>query len=120
MQDGDIVQVGRSEDIMGGVDLLKLVGAHQHSLNAIDAAQISSRRIAPQIGNNKSIFYNTMDSEYDKPFQNDDVEDQAMRINENRSRQIVKEEEREIGKVKTQFYSSFITAAYKGDLVPII
>ena len=29
MQDGDIVQVGRSEDILGGADLLKLVGAHQ-------------------------------------------------------------------------------------------
>ena len=40
MQDGDIVQVGRSEDILGGADLLKLVGAHQHTLNAIDAAQI--------------------------------------------------------------------------------
>jgi len=69
MQDGDIVQVGRSEDILGGADLLKLVGAHQHTLNAIDAAQISSRRIAPQISNNKSRFYNTMDSESDKPFQ---------------------------------------------------
>ena len=40
MQDGDIVQVGRSEDILGVADLLKLVGAHQHTLNAIDAAQV--------------------------------------------------------------------------------
>ena len=38
MQDGDIVQVGRSEDILGGTDLLKIVGAHQNTLNAIDAA----------------------------------------------------------------------------------
>ena len=38
MQDGDIVQVGRSQDILGGVDLLKIGGAHQHTLNAIDAA----------------------------------------------------------------------------------
>ena len=66
-----------------GADLLKLVGAHQHTLNAIDAAQISSRRIVPQISNNKSRFYNTMDSESDKPFQNEDAEDRATRINEN-------------------------------------
>ena len=75
MQDGDIVQVGRSEDILGGADLLKLVGAHQNTLNAIDAAQISSRRIAPQTCNNKSRFYNTMDSKSDKPFQNEDAKD---------------------------------------------
>ena len=43
-----------------------------------------------------------------------------MRINENRSGQIVKEKERETGKVKMQVYSSFITATYKGALVPII
>ena len=61
-----------------------------------------------------------MDSEFDKPFQNEDAEDRAMRINENRSGQIVKEEERESGKVKMQVYSSFITAAYEGALVPII
>ena len=29
MQDGDIVQVGRNEDILGGAYLLNLVGAHQ-------------------------------------------------------------------------------------------
>ena len=120
MQDGDIVQFGRSEDILGGADLSKLVGAHQHTLNAIDVAHISSRRIAPQTGNNKSRFYNTMDSESDKPFQNEDAEDRATRINENRSGHIVKEEERETGKVKMQVYSSFITTAYKGALVPII
>ena len=61
-----------------------------------------------------------MDSESDKPFQNEDAKDQATRINENRFGQIVKEEERETGKVKMQVYSSFITATYKGALVPII
>ena len=57
MQDGDIVQVGRKEDILGGVDLLKLVGAHQHTLNAIDAAQIwcsSIRLLLP--GNDRFIM----------------------------------------------------------------
>ena len=43
-----------------------------------------------------------------------------MGINENISRQIIKEEESESRKVKMQVYSSFITAAYKGALVPII
>lgn len=120
MQDGDIVQVGRNEDILGGVDFLKLVGAHQQTLNAIDAAQISARRIVPQTGNSRSRFCNALDSESDKPYQIEDAEDRATRINENIFEQIVKEEERETGKVKMQVYSSFITAAYKGALVPII
>ena len=69
MQDGDTVQVGRNEDILGGAYFLNLVVAHQQTLNAIDAAQISARGIVPQTGNSKSRFCNTMDSESDKPYQ---------------------------------------------------
>lgn len=120
MQDGDIFQVGKNEDILGGTGFLTLVGAHQQALNAIDAAQISARRIVPQTGFSGSRFCNGLDSESKKLYQNEVTEDKAPRINENRFEQIVKEEERETGKVKMQVYSSFITAAYKGALVPII
>ena len=66
------------------VQILNRVGALQQTLNAIDAAQISARRIVPQTGNSRSILCITIDSESNKPFQNEDAEDRATRINENR------------------------------------
>lgn len=110
MQDGDIIQAGRYEDILGGTDFLKLVGAHQQALNAIDVAQISARRIVPQTGIIGSRLYDALESESNELYQKEDAHNPAPRTDGNRFEQIVKEEERESGKAKMQVYFAFITS----------
>lgn len=139
MRDGQIVQAGSHSNILqSGSDFLELVGAHQKGLDAVDASRssfnkgASSHIVTTQSFNLKS---NLMDEANLEGLQKND--NTPTKIEEggdweegngisggsdtqNRKAQIVQEEERETGRVSASVYWSYITAAYKGRLVPIM
>lgn len=139
MRDGKIVQAGSYSDILqSGLDFLELVGAHQKALDAVDANKssynkhASSHIVTTQSGNLKANLKDEANLEGLQENDNtpntieegDDWEKENGRSSgsdtQNRKAQLVQEEERETGRVSASVYWSYITAAYKGRLVPIM
>eukprot|EP01018_Ginkgo_biloba_P024389 Gb_38867 [translate_table: standard] len=138
MRDGQITQAGRYDDILQlGTDFVELVGAHQKALEAIDAMEKSSDRLLPQIfaeelcdGSTVSVKeINLVEClKQDNPQKLMEVEAELEFVNhkasemdtDSKKAQLVQEEEREKGRVSMHVYWLYITAAYKGALIPII
>ncbi|KAH9331195.1 hypothetical protein KI387_003303, partial [Taxus chinensis] len=120
MHDGMIAQVGRYEDLLqSSADILELIGAHHQALHTVGEAE-KGRVLIPQEDIIVTGFCNALGNELEEVHKKEAVRDQAPRTNENKLQQIVQVEERETGRVKLKVYSAFITAAYKGALIPII
>ncbi|KAH9331197.1 hypothetical protein KI387_003305, partial [Taxus chinensis] len=139
MRDGEISQAGRYSDILlSGTDFLELVGAHQKALDAMDAKENSfdigesSRMDTAEYGNSNNNLLNEtspdmlyIQSKCQNPIEEDyDGEGEIKRASDAdpdiKKAQLVQEEERETGRVSIWVYWSYITAAYKGWLTPII
>ncbi|GLJ18144.1 hypothetical protein SUGI_0320510 [Cryptomeria japonica] len=119
MHDGEIVQVGSYDDLLqSGTDFLELVGAHHQALHTIGEAE--KGRVVIQQEDVRKRFCNALENELEEVHQNEATRDQAQKNKDDNLLQIVQEEERETGRVKLKTYSAFITAAYKGALIPII
>ncbi|XP_058102179.1 putative ABC transporter C family member 15 [Magnolia sinica] len=107
MKDGKIVQSGKYEDLIKDTDgeLVRQIAAHNQSLSQVTAPQQhGSLTCAPQ-------HIQQSELKEEKP----DNHNTNCRLSEK-----IQEEERESGRVKWRVYSTFITAAYKGALVPVI
>ncbi|KAK6922356.1 ABC transporter-like, ATP-binding domain [Dillenia turbinata] len=106
MKEGQIVQSGKYDDLMSDPEseLVRQVEAHTKSLNHVSTPQegLSSSTGALQI------------------VQNDIMEEKSKDTNGNKVSGKANEEETASGRVKWQVYSTFIHAAYKGALVPIV
>ncbi|KAH9331210.1 hypothetical protein KI387_003318, partial [Taxus chinensis] len=136
MRDGEITQAGKYDDILqSSTDFEELVGAHQKALKSIDAMEISeflSSQVLVEgssIGNTTSVKDINHDQlQKDSNHISREVEEELESENHNeretdkedKSSQLVQEEEREKGRVSLWVYWSYITAAYKGALIPII
>lgn len=141
MRDGKIVQAGSYSNILpSGPHFLELVGAHQKALDAMDAKSnnisynkgTSSHIVTTQSDNLKANLMDEANLEGlqendNTPYtieEGGDWEEENGRSSgsdtQNRKAQLVQEEERETGRVSASVYWSYITAAYKGGLVPIM
>jgi len=104
MKDGKIVESGRYKDLIAcpNSELVQQMAAHQETVHQINSSQeddFASYRPCPKN-------------------QIEDTPENIQEIMDNYKRN--KEEERETGRVKWSVYSTFVTSAYKGALVPII
>eukprot|EP01018_Ginkgo_biloba_P033198 Gb_05522 [translate_table: standard] len=134
MRNGEIAQAGKYEDLLKvGTDFEALVGAHNQALEAIVAVEnLSTKTIlhtsdenptelcdkkSPveantgvknlQLQNSGRQMCNGVQQEHD-------VDSQCKRT------QLTQDEERESGSVSKEIYWSYLTAVYRGGLVPII
>lgn len=106
MQDGEIVQSGKYDDLIKDTDgeLIRKMAAHNQSLSQVTSPQKHSFSIrAPH-----------QKEQLELTEENLDIKDRECKLSER-----VHEEERESGRVKWKVYSTFITSAYKGALVPV-
>ncbi|KAM7484114.1 hypothetical protein LguiA_000123 [Lonicera macranthoides] len=107
MKDGIIVQSGKYQDLIADPkgELLKQMTAHSKSLHQV---------IPPQVCNNKTKVH----------YQDDQIEVTEEKLEDStingRLFEINQQEETETGRVKWHVYSTFVTSAYKGALVPLI
>ncbi|XP_074285610.1 ABC transporter C family member 3-like [Silene latifolia] len=108
MKDGMILQAGKYNDILAsGTDFIELVGAHEQALSSIDPIPINESDLESHDPHSSRF---SVDGEI-----NDDQS-----IKPEVPRQLVEEEEREKGRVGISVYIKYITAVYKGALVPFI
>ncbi|XP_027342453.1 putative ABC transporter C family member 15 [Abrus precatorius] len=104
MKNGKIVESGRYKDLIAcpNCELVQQMAAHQETVNQINPCQ-----------EDDSVSY--------RPIQKIQIEVAEENIQETiEDWKRIKEEEAETGRVKWSVYSTFVTSAYKGALVPVI
>ncbi|KAF8399890.1 hypothetical protein HHK36_015760 [Tetracentron sinense] len=107
MKDGKIVQSGKYEDLIADTngDLVRQMSAHGQSLSQVAPPQeCSFLNCGPHQTNQTEVT----EEKSDHPIGNDKLAEGTH------------EEETESGRVKWRVYSTFMTSAYKGTLVPVI
>ena len=107
MNDGRIVQSGKYEDLIADPrsELVRQMDAHRKSLNHVNSYQRdNSLTSRPSPINQIEVAEET----FEEPIKNEKLTVRS------------KEEETETGRVKWSVYSTFVTSAYKGALVPVI
>lgn len=137
LRDGQIIQAGKYDELLQvGTDFNTLVSAHNDAIEAMDVAEYimdeadESDKPAfvgnveeepaklceidklPKIKGDKQSLENQLNIEPKNKKKN-----MGKRL---RRKQLVQEEERERGSVSWHVYWSYMTAAYKGGLIPII
>ncbi|KAJ4822868.1 hypothetical protein Tsubulata_045665 [Turnera subulata] len=107
MKDGIIVQSGKYEDLITDTtgELVKQMDAHRKSLNQVNPPPENS---SPAIGSPHLKQSEVTEEKFEEPGGNYGFADSTQ------------DEESETGRVKWSVYSTFITSAYKGALVPVI
>ncbi|KAF8369671.1 hypothetical protein HHK36_032302 [Tetracentron sinense] len=121
MKDGRITQAGKYNDILSsGTDFMELVGAHNKALSDLDSVEAgpppSENLINIEEEGDVRMAKEAMCKEEEK---RDDQNGQMNEVVEPKG-QLVQEEEREKGRVGFPVYWKYITAAYRGTLVPFI
>ena len=104
MKDGRIVQSGKYEDLIADPngELVRQMAAHRKSLNQVNPLQNDNS--LPN-GAGKINQIEAVEEYFEGPLNNG---------------KLTQEEETETGRVKWSVYSTFVTSAYKGALVPVI
>ena len=131
LRDGQIVQAGKYDELLqAGTDFNALVCAHHEAIEAIDISHHSS-----EDSDEGSTLQNEMDNCHASTSCADNFADEAQAAmpssekkaikekkkgKRSRKKQLVQEEERERGRVSMKVYLSYMAAAYKGLLIPLI
>ena len=104
MKDGRIVQSGKYEDLIADPngELFRQMAANRKSLNQVNPLQNDNS--LPN-GAGKINQIEAVEEYFEGPLNNG---------------KLTQEEETETGRVKWSVYSTFVTSAYKGALVPVI
>ena len=107
MKDGLIVQSGKYEELIADSDgeLVRQMNAHRKSLDQVNPPQKDDSSTA---GPCQISQIEVIEEKYGEPICYDKLLERSQ------------EEETETGRVKWSVYSTFVTAAYKGALVPVI
>nr|XP_043612218.1 ABC transporter C family member 5 [Erigeron canadensis] len=128
LKEGQIIQAGKYEELLqAGTDLNALVSAHQEAIDAMDIYNHSD----DESDDNNSLIRNcesigsSMDSTTKVPNEKASISDrkaikEKKKAKRSRKKQLVQEEERERGKISMKIYLSYMAAAYKGLLIPLI
>ncbi|XP_010262474.1 PREDICTED: ABC transporter C family member 5 isoform X2 [Nelumbo nucifera] len=134
LKEGRIIQAGKYEDLLqSGTDFNTLVSAHHEAIEALDIPMRSSDDSDENVPGDGSIMFNkkcnstanNIDSLDRVATENESASErkaikEKKKIKRSRKKQLVQEEERERGKVSMKVYLSYMGAAYKGLLIPLI
>ncbi|XP_043693690.1 ABC transporter C family member 3-like isoform X1 [Telopea speciosissima] len=119
MRDGRITQAGKYAEILdSGTDFIELVGAHEKALsdfNFIERGVALDNLINGEEDDNMLYRVNSIKNDEEREPKNDKTEKLV-----GPEGQLVQEEEREKGEVSLSVYWKYVTATYKGALVPLI
>ncbi|KAI3956943.1 hypothetical protein MKX01_000977 [Papaver californicum] len=109
LKEGKITQSGTYKEILtSGTDFMDLVGAHKKAL-------LGHRKSTPETGALSSDIISNFDDETCTV--EDSMHEEVLHDNQ---AQLVQEEDRQKGRVSVKVYWKYITAAYKGALLPVI
>lgn len=133
LKEGRIIQSGKYDELLqAGTDFNMLVSAHHEAIEAMDIPSHSSEDSdgAGQIRgcgvSSKSEVNNDDVESFGKEVQeivsssNQKAIKEKKKLKRSKKKQLVQEEERERGKVSMKIYLSYMAAAYKGWMVPLI
>ncbi|CAA7390602.1 unnamed protein product [Spirodela intermedia] len=133
LKDGHVIQAGKYEDLLqAGTDFNALVSAHHEAIEAMDIHESSledSVGAAPESSfpSRKRLESNisSLDSMNRETRENGSSSEKKVikekkKAKSSRKKQLVQEEERERGKISLTVYLSYMAAAYKGALIPLI
>ncbi|KAI4349330.1 hypothetical protein L6164_009931 [Bauhinia variegata] len=132
LKEGRIIQAGKYDDLLqAGTDFNTLVSAHHEAIEAMDIPNHSSEDSdefseSSVISNKKSIaLANDIDSLAKEVQEGTSALDkkamkEKKKAKRSRKKQLVQEEERVRGQVSMKVYLSYMAAAYKGLLIPLI
>ncbi|CAK9328612.1 unnamed protein product [Citrullus colocynthis] len=134
IKEGRIIQAGKYDDLLqAGTDFNTLVTAHHEAIEAMDIPNHSSEDSdetmsadeSPNLGKKCDLVGNSLGN-LAKEVQEciSAAEQKAIKekkkAKRSRKRQLVQEEERVRGRVSMKVYLSYMAAAYKGFLIPLI
>ncbi|KAI3934544.1 hypothetical protein MKW92_038224 [Papaver armeniacum] len=115
LRDGQIIQAGKYDDLLqAGTDFNALVCAHHEAIGSMDIPMQTSDDSDENVSQVCSVVFKRISC---RSKSNEGKKKKAKR---SRKKQLVQEEERERGKVSMKVYLSYMAAAYKGLLVPLI
>ncbi|KAE8660392.1 ABC transporter C family member 13 [Hibiscus syriacus] len=133
LKEGRIIQAGKYDELLqAGTDFNALVSAHHEAIEAMDIPSFSSEDSdenllldGPKILNKKcDSAGNNIDSLVKEVEDGASASDQKAikekKKAKRRKKQLVQEEERIKGRVSMKVYLSYMAAAYKGILIPLI
>ncbi|KAK1428445.1 hypothetical protein QVD17_17279 [Tagetes erecta] len=128
LKEGQIIQAGKYDELLqSGTDFNTLVSAHQEAIDAMDIYNHSDDESDDNndlIKNCESVgsSMNTTTKVPDEKASNSGQKaiKEKKKAKRSRKKQLVQEEERERGKISMKIYLSYMGAAYKGLLVPLI
>ncbi|KAJ0611650.1 putative ABC-type xenobiotic transporter [Helianthus annuus] len=128
LKEGQIIQAGKYDELLqAGTDFNTLVSAHHEAIEAMDIYNHSD----DESDDNNDLIKNcdsvgsSMNTTTNVPIEKESVSGQKVikekkKAKRSRKKQLVQEEERERGKISMKIYLSYMGAAYKGLLVPLI
>ncbi|WOL10653.1 hypothetical protein Cni_G19412 [Canna indica] len=130
LKDGRIIQAGKYEDLLlAGTDFDALVSAHHAAVetmdiledsnetDGVDSSPITNKRLKSSPSNVDDMKSETPKDELSSEKTATQVKKKVKRV---RKKQLAQEEERERGRVSLRVYLSYMAAAYKGTLIPLI
>ncbi|KAK4482367.1 hypothetical protein RD792_009520 [Penstemon davidsonii] len=132
LKDSRIIQAGKYDELLqSGTDFNTLVSAHHEAIEAMDFCYQVPEKQDPLNGSVlmskkcDSVGHNiaNMAKEVQEGVSASDLKviiKEKKKSKRSRNKQLVQEEERERGKVSMKVYLSYMTAAYKGLLIPLI
>lgn len=132
LREGQIIQAGKYDDLLqAGTDFRTLVSAHHEAIEAMDIPTHSSEDSDENVSLDESTITskNSISSVNDidclaKEVQKGSSDKKAIKekkkAKRSRKKQLVQEEERVRGRVNMKVYLSYMAAAYKGLLIPLI
>ncbi|KAL0287005.1 UNVERIFIED_CONTAM: ABC transporter C family member 5, partial [Sesamum angustifolium] len=124
LKEGRIIQAGKYDDLLqAGTDFSTLVSAHHEAIEAMDffnqAFEDTDKNDALE-GPSNNIACMAKEVQEGVSSSDQKAIKEKKKAKRSRRKQLVQEEERERGRVSMKVYLSYMTAAYKGLLIPLI
>ncbi|WOL09935.1 ABC transporter C family member 5-like isoform X1 [Canna indica] len=129
LKEGRIIQAGKYEDLLqAGTDFNALVSAHHEAIETMDIlddsdgaiqadTSISGKRLT---SNSSSIDKMKSEATGGEPLSDKKAIKEKKKAKRIRKKQQAQEEERVRGRISLKIYLSYMAAAYKGALIPLI
>lgn len=132
LKEGHIIQAGKYDDLLqAGTDFRTLVSAHHEAIEAmdipahsedsdenecLDASVMTSKKSISSVNDIDSLAKEVQEGSSDQKAN----KEKKKKAKCSRKNQLVQEEERVRGRVNMKVYWSYMAAAYKGLLIPLI